>query len=128
MKYAIPVYAGRLSMHFGQSEEFMLIDIDTKGNVTGRETISVAPHNCGGTPIVLADKGAKVVLAGGMGMGPRMAFDRHNIQVVLGVMEPDPEKAALAHFNRTLVSGQNVCQHGDSICDHSGNHSPSPHN
>jgi len=128
MKYAIPVYAGKLSAHFGQSEEFMLIDIDTKGKVIAKETMSVAPHNCGGTPKLLTDKGVEVVLAGGMGMGPRMAFERQNIQVVLGVMESDPEKATLSHFNRTLISGQNACSHGDSVCDHSDHHSSAPHN
>ncbi len=128
MKYAIPVYAGRLSAHFGQSEEFMLIDVDAQGKVIAKETLAVEPHNCGGTPTILARKGVQVVLAGGMGMGPRMAFERQNIRVVLGVMESDPEKATLGHFNGTLVSGQNVCNHGDSVCDHSGHHSSSPHN
>jgi predicted Fe-Mo cluster-binding NifX family protein len=128
MKYAIPVYAGRLSAHFGQSEEFMLIDVDSQGKVIAKETMSVEPHNCGGTPILLARKGVQVVLAGGMGMGPRMAFERQNIRVVLGVTETDPEKATLGHVKGTLVSGQNVCDHGDSVCDHSGHHSSSPHN
>ncbi|MEN8614272.1 NifB/NifX family molybdenum-iron cluster-binding protein [Dehalogenimonas sp. THU2] len=122
MKYAIPVYGGRLSAHFGQSSEFMLIDVDEKGTLSNKETIAVTPHNCGGNPKILADKGVKVVLAGGMGMGPRIAFERQNIQVVLGVVEPDPEQAVIGHFNRTLVSGQNVCSHGDSPCDHAGQH------
>lgn len=122
MKYAIPVIGGRLSAHFGQSSEFMLVTIDEKGSILSRETMSVTPHNCGGNPKLLADRGVKVVLAGGMGMGPRVAFERQNIQVVLGVVEADPAKAVLAHFNNTLVSGENACDHGDSVCDHSGQH------
>jgi hypothetical protein len=51
-------------------------------------------------------------------MGPRMAFQRSNIEVVLGVTEPDPEKAVIAHANHTLENGANVCEHGDTICDH----------
>ena len=122
MKYAIPVNGGGLSAHFGQSTEFVLIDVDEEGRLANRETMTVAPHSCGGTPRLLADKGVNVVLAGGMGLGPRLAFERCNIQVVLGVTEPDPGKAVQGHFNHTLVSGQNACEHGDSICDHAGQH------
>ncbi|AKG52917.1 hypothetical protein DGWBC_0230 [Dehalogenimonas sp. WBC-2] len=122
MKYAIPVIDERLSAHFGQSSEFMLVDIDEKGSIINKETMSVTPHDCGGNPKLLAAKGVKIVLAGGMGMGPRLAFERQNIQVVLGVVESDPAKAVLAHFNNTLATGQNVCDHGDSVCDHSDQH------
>jgi len=122
MKYAIPVSRGKLSAHFGQSTEFMLIDIDDSGKMIRKETMSTVAHNCGGLPMLLADKGTNIVLAGGMGMGPRLAFERNNIQVVLGVTEIDPEKAVLSHFDKTLVSGQNVCEHGDTICDHASHH------
>ena len=120
MKYAIPVSGGKLSAHFGQSTEFMLIDMDNNGQIVSKQTISTVAHNCGSLPMLLADKGVNVVLAGGMGMAPRLAFERHNIQVVLGVTEIDPEKAVLSHLNQTLVSGQNVCEHGDTVCDHAG--------
>jgi predicted Fe-Mo cluster-binding NifX family protein len=119
MKYAIPIHHGHLSPHFGQSTEFMLIDTDD-GGIVSKETISTAAHNCGSLPRLLADRGAKVVLAGGMGYSPRLAFERSGIQVVLGVAETDPERAVMAHLNRTLISGQNVCEHGDAPCDHSG--------
>jgi predicted DNA-binding protein (UPF0251 family)/predicted Fe-Mo cluster-binding NifX family protein len=119
MKYAIPTHGGALSPHFGQSTEFMIIDTDGS-RIVGKETISTTAHNCGGLPGILAGRGVKVVLAGGMGYGPRFAFQQSGIEVVLGVSETDPEKAVLAHLNRTLVSGQNVCDHGDVPCDHGG--------
>ena len=109
-------------MHFGQSTEFMLIDIDEGGEMINKETISTVAHNCGGLPMLLADKGANIVLAGGMGMGPRLAFEKNNIQVVLGVTEIDPERAVLSHLNQTLISGQNIYEHGDTICDHAIHH------
>jgi len=128
MKYAIPIRGGRMSPHFGQSTEFMLIDTNGNGQITSKETISTIEHNCGGLPRLLAGHGVKVVLAGGMGMSPRLAFERSGIEVVLGVAEPDPEKAVMAHLNRTLVSGQNVCEHGDTVCDHPGQqHHHGPH-
>jgi predicted Fe-Mo cluster-binding NifX family protein len=123
MKYAIPVIGSRISAHFGQSTEFMILDADEKsGKVTKNETMSTTPHNCGNLPGLLADKGVSVVLAGGMGLGPRTAFQQRNIQVVLGVTEADPEKAVKSHLNRTLISGRNICEHGDTLCDHSEHH------
>jgi predicted Fe-Mo cluster-binding NifX family protein len=120
MKYAIPVHRGRLSPHFGQSTEFMIIEAD--GSITGKKTISTAAHNCASLPQLLSDNGVSVVLAGGMGFSPRLAFERSGIGVVVGVSEPDPEKAVLAHLNNTLTSGENVCEHGNQPCDHQGRH------
>ncbi len=121
MKYAIPVHGGCLSPHFGQSQEFMLIDTEG-GAITGKETIPTGDHNCGSLPRLLAQRGVGVVLAGGMGYSPRMAFQNCGIETVLGVVESDPEKAVLAHLNHTLSSGHNVCDHGDEPCDHAGAH------
>jgi predicted Fe-Mo cluster-binding NifX family protein len=121
MKYAIPVHLGKLSPHFGMSTEFMLIEANGSG-IVSKEIISTEAHNCGGLPRLLGDRGVKVVLAGGMGMSPRLAFERSGIEVVLGVTEADPEKAVLAHLNHTLVSGQNACDHGDVACEHPGEH------
>lgn len=122
MKYAIPISGGSLSSHFGQSTEFLLIDVDAKGKITKRQTLMVAPHSCGTLPGQLAEYKTEVVLAGGMGMGPRLAFQANNIEVVLGVTESNPDKAALSHFNRTLKAGQNVCGHADTVCDHAGHY------
>ena len=118
MKYAMPVSSSRLMPHFGQANEFMLLDVDQDGRVARKDTIKVTPHSCGTLPGELAKHGVSVVLAGGMGMGPRMAFQQSNIEVVLGVTELDPEKAVVAHANHTLENGVNVCDHGDTICDH----------
>ncbi len=118
MKYAMPVSSSRLMSHFGQADEFMLLDVGQDGGVTKKETIKVTPHSCGTLPGELAQRGVSVVLAGGMGMGPRMAFQQSNIEVVLGITELDPEKAVIAHANHTLEDGVNICDHGDTICDH----------
>jgi ATP-binding protein involved in chromosome partitioning len=122
MKYAIPLSNGKLSPHFGQSKEFMLINTDGAGKILHKEVLSTIDHNCGSLPRLLAGQGVKVILAGGMGLSPRMAFEKTGVEVVLGVTEADPEKAVLSHLTHTLVSGQNVCEHGDTVCDHSQNH------
>jgi len=127
LKYAIPIYEGKLSSHFGQSTEFWLLDVDDKGKVTKKQTLIVAPHSCGSLPSQLAEYGTQVVLAGGMGMGPRLAFQEAKIEVVVGVAEMDPEKAAVSHFKHTLKAGQNVCGHPDEVCDHSDEHHAGHH-
>jgi predicted Fe-Mo cluster-binding NifX family protein len=119
MKYAIPTSGGKLSQHFGQSTEFMIIEVGANGKISSKKTVSTIAHNCGSLPQLLSELGAKTVLAGGMGMGPRMAFESRGIEVVLGVAETDPEKAVLANINHTLVIGQNTCGHPDEVCDHS---------
>ncbi len=121
MKYAVPVHMGELSLHFGQSTEFMIIETDEKG-ILNQQTISTAAHNCGSLPALLAAREVKVVLAGGMGLAPRMALERNGVEVILGVSETDPRKAVLSHLSRTLVSGQNVCDHGNTVCDHGHHH------
>jgi predicted DNA-binding protein (UPF0251 family)/predicted Fe-Mo cluster-binding NifX family protein len=119
MKFAIPVNQGKLSSHFGQANEFMLLEADDHGQITHKETIRVTPHSCGSLPSELAQCGVQVVLAGGMGMGPRMAFQANHIEVVLGVAEANPEKAVAGYVNQTLTNSPNICDHGDVPCDHS---------
>lgn len=122
MKYGIPVINGKLSPHFGQSKEFMLINTDGNGKIVHKEILTTVDHNCGSLPRLLAGQGVKIILAGGMGLSPRMAFEQSGVQVVLGVTEVDPEKAVLSHLAHTLISGQNVCEHGGVDCDHTGHH------
>lgn len=121
MKYAIPLNGETLSQHFGQSTKFMILDTDEAGNITGKRVISTQSHGCHTSPAVLASEGVSVVLAGGMGLSPRLAFESRNINVVLGVIEKDPEKAVLEHVRGNLNTTLNACEHGDRICDH-GHH------
>jgi predicted Fe-Mo cluster-binding NifX family protein len=121
MKYGIPTANGQLSQHFGGSTAFALIEAEN-GKIISKENIPVVIQNCSSLPTLMAERGVKVVLAGGMGFSPRAALEHNGIEVVLGVTETDPEKAVLAHLNSTLVSGQNACDHGDAPCDHSHGH------
>ncbi len=122
MKFAIPFKDGSLSAHFGQTTEFLIIETGEGGKITGKETLTTFPHNCHGLPLLFAEHGVSVVLAGGMGMGPRMACENNGIEVILGITETDPEKAVIKYLYNGLESGENVCEHGDTFCDHSGHH------
>jgi predicted Fe-Mo cluster-binding NifX family protein len=120
MKYAIPTNMGNLSLHFGQSTEFTVIETDAENNILHKKTLSAQAHGCGATPMMLAREGVNIVLAGGMGYTPRQVFERAGVQVITGVTEPDPEKAVKDHLEGLLASGANVCGHGDEPCQGHG--------
>ncbi|MFC1601004.1 iron-sulfur cluster carrier protein MrpORP [Candidatus Sumerlaeota bacterium] len=112
VKIAIPVADGRLAMHFGHCEEFALIDVDTeKKAIIGQETIVAPPHQPGLLPPWLAERGANVIIAGGMGARAKELFAQQGIEVLTGAPAEAPETIANAYLNRTLVTGENVCDH-----------------
>lgn len=122
MKFAIPVIDGILSSHWGQTSEFLIVEVSDSKQVIGKETMTTETHDCHGTPLALAKKGVNVVLAGGMGMGPRSVFESNGVKVVMGVTEPDPETAVIKYLYHRLESGENVCDHGDKTCGHGEHH------
>jgi len=120
MRIGIPVSGGKLSPHFGHCEEFALIDVDeTSKTITSKDLVSSPPHQPGMLPGWLADQGATVVIAGGMGGRAIDIFRQNHIAVVMGAPAEDPEKLALDYINGNLMSGANVCDHdhGDG-CGH----------
>jgi len=122
MKYAVPVAGGRLSPHFGHCEEFALFEVEEGGKkIVGRETITPPEHETCILPEWLVQKGAGVVIAGGMGMHAADLLRQNGIDVVLGALESDPEQAVLNHLNGSLETGDNACDHGAHQCAHHHN-------
>ena len=112
MKYAIPVSGGVVSPHFGHCEHFAMFEVDEKsGVVTGKENIPSPEHQPGLLPGWLAERGVSVVIAGGMGPRALQLFEQNSIDVVIGAMENDPDKAVAKHIDGTLSTGDNVCDH-----------------
>jgi predicted Fe-Mo cluster-binding NifX family protein len=75
--------AAELEEHFGHSEVFTLVTL-RDGAVAGVEVAPGMEHHEGGCVEIvsyLAGKGINVLVAGGMGMRPLMAFDQSNIAV-----------------------------------------------
>ena len=67
MKIAIPLADGKLCMHFGQCEQFTLIDVDDVAIITGKTLVSSPPHESGLLPKWLSGKGVTQIIADGMG-------------------------------------------------------------
>ncbi|MFC1736892.1 NifB/NifX family molybdenum-iron cluster-binding protein, partial [Candidatus Hydrogenedentota bacterium] len=112
MRIAIPVMDGRLCMHFGHCEKFALIDVDATGKkIEKTEFVVPPPHEPGLLPRWLGEKGADVIIAGGMGQRAQGLFAQNGVQVIVGAPANSPEDVALAYLDGTLETGDNVCDH-----------------
>jgi ATP-binding protein involved in chromosome partitioning len=112
VKYAVPVSGGKVCPHFGHCEQFALIDADeVKKGIVGKKMVTPPPHQPGLLPPWLAQQGVNRVIAGGMGARAQELFQQNNVEVIMGVMEEDPEKAVLSHLNGVLETGGNTCDH-----------------
>ena len=112
MKIALPLAAGKLCMHFGHCEQFVLIDVDeTTRKITGKTTVTPPPHEPGLLPRWLAEQGVTNIIAGGMGQRAQTLFQERNINVVVGAPAGEPETLVADYLSGALVSGANTCDH-----------------
>ena len=112
MRFAIPMVDGRVAAHFGHCSHFALFDVDeaTKAMVK-REVIPSPGHQPGLLPSWLAEEGVSVVIASGMGSRAQALFSENRIEVVVGVLGDDPERAVLGYIKGELATGDNICDH-----------------
>ena len=112
MRFAIPLVDGKLSPHFGHCQSFALIDADLEAmKIVARGEVDAPPHQPGLLPPWLAERGANVIIAGGMGGRAKGLFAEHGIDVIIGAPSEEPEKLVLAHITGTLETGDNICDH-----------------
>ena len=112
MKIAIPLAEGRLATHFGHCASFALLDVDLeKKEILKREDVQAPPHQPGLLPPWLAEHGAELILAGGMGQRAQNLFNEQGIQVILGAPVETPEQLAKSYLEGTLQLGVNLCDH-----------------
>jgi len=103
---------GRLSPHFGHCEEFALIDADPESKtIKSTQTVTAPPHEPGLLPRWLAEKGAEMIIAGGMGGRAQGLFEQQSIAVVVGAPSDTPETIVSAYLDGSLRTGENVCDH-----------------
>ena len=118
MKIAIPTLDGKLCAHFGHCETFSFAEInpETKEII---EIYSGAPEEgiscqCAGW---IAEQGAEIVLAGGMGGRPMMMFEQLGIQVISGCPELPIQEIVKQFLENSLIIGENSCNHGEGhVC------------
>jgi predicted Fe-Mo cluster-binding NifX family protein len=112
MRFAVPVANGVLCAHFGHAPQFALIDADSDARkVLGRQVVEAPPHEPGLLPRWLAQQGATVILAGGMGARAQGLFVEAGIRVVTGAPAAPPEQLVVDFLAGTLRVGDNTCDH-----------------
>ena len=112
MKIAVPLAGERLSMHFGHCERFALVEVDLAAKkILNREDIDAPPHQPGLLPPWLAERGANMIIAGGMGRRAQDLFVEQGIQVIVGAPADTPERLVGDYLAGTLQAGENVCDH-----------------
>lgn len=112
MKIAVPTSSGKLCMHFGHCETFVIVTIDdTTKAITDKEELVPPPHEPGVLPRWLHQKGVTVIIAGGMGMRAQQFFRQYGIEVIVGASPDHPQTVVSSWLNGTLTTGDNVCDH-----------------
>jgi len=112
LKIAVPVVDGRLSAHFGHCEEFALFDVDVEGKkILSQERAPAPPHEPGLLPAWLKEKGAHLIIAGGMGSRAQDLFTEKGIKVIVGASSDNPENIVENYLNGNLGAGENICDH-----------------
>jgi predicted Fe-Mo cluster-binding NifX family protein len=112
MRIAVPVTDSKVATHFGHCSHFALFDVDEATKVIARKEVIPSPgHQPGFLPAWLAEEGVSVVVASGMGSRAQAIFNENHIEVVIGVLNDDPEKAILDYLKGELATGGNICDH-----------------
>ena len=119
MRIAIPLSGGRLSQHFGHSEQFLFVDADFEQRKILNKKVETAPEHAPGVlPRWLAEQGVNVVIASGMGAHARELLAASSMQVLTGVSAMDPEVLVTDFMNARLETGANQCDHSGHGCSH----------
>ena len=120
MVIAIPVAEGRLCAHFGHCEKFVFIDVDERTHtILSQQSLDPPVHAPGVFPRWVAEQGASLVLAGGMGGRAIELFGMAGVEVLTGCPCDTPDNLIAQYIQQTLVTGGNACDHdADHVCEH----------
>jgi ATP-binding protein involved in chromosome partitioning len=110
MRIAVPITEGRLCMHFGHCEQFLLADVEDN-QIKNKTYVIPPPHAPGVIPKFLGEQKVNCIIAGGMGRKAQDFFEEQNIQVVVGATGEDPIQLVQSYLDGTLQTGSNLCDH-----------------
>jgi ATP-binding protein involved in chromosome partitioning len=111
-KIAIPLVDGKLSAHFGHCQQFAIVEVNQESKTIEKTELLTPPvHEPGVLPKWLAEMGANMIIAGGMGLRAQQLFVQNNIEVLVGAPDAEPEDLVNQYLNGRLVCGKNVCDH-----------------
>ena len=108
--FAVPVVEGKLCAHFGHCDQFALVETED-GKIKETSLHTPPPHEPGVLPQWLHEKGAHIIIAGGMGSRAQGLFQENGIQVVTGAPTDVPEALVNQYLAGSLITGNNICDH-----------------
>ncbi len=89
-----------------------MIEVDEKQKqIINKEILDAPPHEPGLLPRWLGERGANVIIAGGMGQRAQALFAQQDIKVIVGAGSLTPEEIVNGYLHNALVSGNNLCDH-----------------
>ena len=112
IRIALPCDGSQTVSHFGHAPKFVFFEADPETHeIVGEEILDPPPHQPGVLPVWIAERGANVVLAPGMGGRASQLLTEHGVEVVVGIEPGDPRTIVAAYLDGALASGANVCDH-----------------
>ena len=119
MKIVVAAMGDQVAQHFGHCETFIFFETEN-GQILNVENVPNPGHRPGFLPNFLADNGAKVIIAGGMGGGAVDIFNERDVEVIVGATG-DARTAVETYLKGELISTGSVC-HAHAHADECGNH------
>ena len=116
MKIAVPYSDGQVFQHFGKSEQFKIYDtIDDE--IISSEIVDTSGSGHSALADFLKEKGAGVLICGGIGVGAVTALQNAGIHI-MGWAEGEAEKCVEEFLCGRLHFGASGCASCSSSCGH----------
>ena len=87
------------------------LDKDDVYEIESTTLLTPPAHEPGVLPAWLAEQGAGVIIAGGMGNRAQDLFRQNDIDVVVGAPDAEPQQLVRDYLAGRLKCGQNICDH-----------------
>lgn len=107
-KIAVLMSGRKVSPHFGNSEEVMLIEVEA-GDIKSREILNASPRECGSLVSMLKEKEVNKIITGKIGARALENLDSAGITVYSGA-KGSVENALGSLLSGRLVSSEAVCR------------------
>ncbi len=115
---AIPMENGLLCAHFGQCEQFAIVELQDNKIVAIKE-VTPPEHVPGLYPRWVAGFGVTDVIAGGMGEKAIQLFNAQNINAFVGAPQKSARELVEDFIDNKLELSANYCHHDENhSCGH----------
>ena len=111
MRICVACDGTNVTGHFGHCELYRFYNTEN-GKIVSEDSVPNPGHKPGFLPNFLGDKGAEVIISGGMGGGAVEIFNERNIEVIIGI-QGDARTAVETYLRGELKSTGSVCHHHD---------------